>query len=95
MKINKHGLKMHGLKSASGDTRDYGRNCYIQISYNTRTGEVLTDYHCSIGGNSWTEYHDSDIIRIGNTSRHMTMQEIADRIADECEWMQRCADAMA
>lgn len=95
MKINKHGLKMRGLKSASGGTKNYGRNCYIQISYNTRTGEVLTDYHCSIGGNSWTEYHDSDIIRIGNTNQHMTMQEIADAIADELDWMQQCAAEMA
>lgn len=39
MKINKHGLKMRGLKSASGDTKNYGRNCYIQISYNTRNGD--------------------------------------------------------
>ena len=89
MKINKHGLNMRGLKSASGDTKDYGRNCYIQISYNTRTGEVLTDYHYSIGGNSWTEYRDSDIVTIRNTSRHMTMQEIADAIAQELDWMQR------
>lgn len=88
-KINKHGLKMRGLKSASGDTRNYGRNCYIQISYNTSTGEVLTDYHCSIGGNSWTKYHDSDIITIGNTSQHMTMQEIADAIAEVIEWRRR------
>lgn len=95
MKINKHGLKMRGLKSASGDTKDYGRNCYIQISYNIRTGEVLTDYHCSIGGNSWTEYRDSDIITIRNTNRHMTMQEIADAIAQELESMQRCATATA
>ena len=91
MKINKHGLKIHGLKSASGDTKNYGRNCYIQISYNTRTGEVLTDLHCSIGGNSWTEYWDSDITTICNTRRHMTMQEIADAIADELDWMQQCA----
>ena len=90
-KVNKHGLKMRGLKSASGDTRNYGRGCYIQINYNTRTGEVLTDYHCSLGGNSWTEYRDAAIITIRNTSRHMTMQEIADTIADERDWMQRCA----
>ena len=83
---------MHGLKSASGNTKNYGRGCYIQISYNTRTGgEVLTDYHCSLGGNSWTEYHDRDITTIKNTSRHMTMQEIADAIAREIDWMQRCA----
>lgn len=94
-KVNKHELKMHGLKSASGDTRNFGRGCYIQISYNTRTGEVLTDYHCSIGGNSWTEYHCGDITTICNTGRHMTMQEIADAIAQEIGWMQQCADKTA
>nr|DAG42283.1 MAG TPA: hypothetical protein [Caudoviricetes sp.] len=94
-KVNKHGLKMRGLKSASGDTKNYGRGCYIQISYNTRTGEVLTDLHCSLGGNSWTEYRDRDITTIKNTSRHMTMQEIADAIAQELDWMQQCADETA
>lgn len=85
--INKHGLKMHGLKAASGETRNYGyySGHYIQISYDTDTGDVLTDYHCSLGQNSWTRYHDPAIITVATAADHMTMQEIADAIARAVE----------
>ena len=91
-KINKHGLKMRGLKAASGETKDYGcySGHYIQISYDTDTGDILTDYHYSLGQNSWTQYHDPAIITVAIASSHMTMQEIADAIAlaleGEREW---------
>lgn len=89
MKVNKHGLKMRGLKAASGDTQNYGyySGQYIQISYDTETGDVLADYHYSLGQNSWAEYHDPAVITVCNTSRHMTMREIADRIAAEAKCM--------
>lgn len=85
--INKHGLKMHGLKAASGETRNYGyySGHYIQISYDTDTGDVLTDYHCSLGQNSWTRYHDPAIITVATAADHMTMQEIADAISRAVE----------
>lgn len=83
--INKHGLKMNGLKKASSETKNlngYYSGRYIQISYDKSTGEVLTDFHCSIGQNSWTEYHDPNIVRICNASDPMTMQQIADLVAN-------------
>jgi hypothetical protein len=83
-KINTHGLKMHGLKKASGETQNYGyySGSYVQINYDVSTGDVWTDYHYSLGQNSWTEYRDSDVITVCRTSCHMTMQEIADAISD-------------
>ena len=83
-KINTYGYKMHGLKAASGETKNYGyySGHYVQISYDTDTGDVLTDYHYSLGQNSWTHYHDPAIITIAVTANHMTMQQIADAIAD-------------
>lgn len=84
-KINTHGLKMQGIKKASGDTCNYSSGRYIQISYDTETGEILTDYHCSLGHNSWTRYHDPAIITICTADYHMTMQEIADAIAEKIE----------
>ena len=85
--INKHGLKMHGLKAASGETRNYGyySGHYVQISYDTNTGDVLTDYHYSLGQNSWTRYHDPAIITVATTADHMTMRAIADAIARAVE----------
>lgn len=92
MKLKKHGLKMNGLKAASGETQNYWyySGCYVQISYDTRGGQVLTSFHCSLGQNSWTEYPSGKIVHICNTSRHMTMQEIADKIAQEVAWLARC-----
>lgn len=83
-KINTYGYKMHGLKAASGETKNYGyySGHYVQISYDTDTGDILTDYHYSLGQNSWTRYHDPAIITVATTAHHMTMQEIADAIVD-------------
>lgn len=84
MTIDKHGLKMSGLKKASGATQDYGAYSpeYQEIFYDRSTGEVWAVYQYSLGHNSWTEYHDPDVIKICNTSSHLTMQQIADAIAN-------------
>ena len=85
--INKHGLKISGLKAASGMTKNYGyySGSYIEIFYDTETGEVWGKYQYSIGQNNWTQYDDPAVIKIGNVSTHMTMQEIADAIRDAVE----------
>jgi hypothetical protein len=79
-KVNTYGMKMKGLKKASGDTCDYDNGGYIQISYDVVTGEILTDFHCDLGGNSYTRYHDKAVLGVCTTGCHMTMQEIADAI---------------
>lgn len=81
-KINMHGLRIKGIKQASGETANYDAWApeYDEIFYNCATGDVWTVYQYSLGQNSWTEYRDRDIIKIGNTQCHMTMQEIADAI---------------
>lgn len=91
-KVNKHGIKISGLKETSGYTENYGRYSgqYVEIFYDRSTGEVWGVYQCSLGHNSWTVYHDPDVIKVCNTSRHMTMQEIADTIfgaVKESDWM--------
>ena len=94
-KVNKYNLTIKGLKAAAGDTKGltgYYSGRYIQISYDKRTGDVLTDYHCSFGQNSWTEYHDPDVITVGNTSVPMTMQEIADEIKTAVSYSEAAAN---
>lgn len=85
MKTNTYGLKMTGLRKAAGETKgltgQYSGH-YVQISYDRSTGEVVTNYHYSLGQNSWSQYHDSNIITVCNVSQPKTMQEIADLIAD-------------
>ena len=83
MAINTHGLTIKGIRKASGETRSYNdAGSYDEIFYDRNTGEVWTRYQCNIGQNSWTQYHDSNIIKICNADQHMTMQEIADAIND-------------
>ena len=83
MALNTHNLKLVGIKKASGETQDYGdySGKYDEIFYDRKTGEIWTKFQYSLGQNSWTQYHDENIIKICNTTRHMTMQEIADAIA--------------
>lgn len=82
--LNTHGLKIKGLKKASGETVDYGFNDgrYDEVFYDRSTGEVWTVFQCSLGQNWWTKYPDPSIIKICNATRHMTMQELADKIAE-------------
>lgn len=94
-KINTHGLKMVGLKKASGDTRDYYDSRYIQISYDRNDGEILTNLHSDWGRTWGTHYHDPAVITICTTSRHMTMQAIADAIAEAVEGARRYAEEQA
>ena len=84
MKTNTHGLIMTGLKKASGETKNYGAYSptYAEVFYDKSTGEIWTRYHYSLGQNSWTQYDDPNVIRVCTTSKHLTMQAIADMIAD-------------
>lgn len=88
MKINTYGKKMNGIRKASGETKGltgYYSGHYVQISYDKVTGDVLTNYHYSLGQNSWSEYNDPNVITIGNYSEPMTMQAIADEINNALE----------
>ncbi|MGN0968113.1 MAG: hypothetical protein ACI4O3_02495 [Oscillospiraceae bacterium] len=92
MAINKYGIKMTGLKKASGNTVNWSLHSggYTEIFYDRSTGEIWTKDQISIGQNSWTVYHDPDVIKICNTSRHMTMQQLSDAVRDklaEIEYM--------
>ena len=65
--VNKHGLKMVGLKRISGITK---RTQQGRIFWHPDTGEI--------GLKSW-----SGAVYIGRYNGPMTMQEIADAIFDE------------
>ena len=79
---------LKGLRNAASETRNSlpNRNCYIQISYDQDDGTILTDFHCSIGQNSWSRYRDHSIVTVCITSTPMTMQEIADEIKRELDY---------
>lgn len=80
--LNKHGLKIEGIKRASGNTVNYPSNMglYTEIFYDKSTGEVWTVDQVSFSHQTWTEYNDPDVIKICETEKHLSMQEIADEI---------------
>lgn len=82
MKLNTYGLKMTGIRAASGQTENFGPYSphYVEIFYDKASGEVWTKYQYSLGENSWTVYDDPDVIKVCNTHEHLTMQKIADII---------------
>lgn len=84
MKVNKYGLNIKGLKKVSGETENY--RCYSpaynEIFYNMESGELWSKYQYSLGQNWWTQYDDGNIIKVCNTQKHLTMQELADRVAE-------------
>ena len=81
-KVDTHGIKINGLKKASGNTENYGyySGKYDEVFYDRKTGEVWTVSRYSLGQNTWTVYDDPNVIKVCNASNHMTMQEIADMI---------------
>lgn len=79
MKVNTYGHKLVNLRSVSGATVNNPLG-YSQISYDTATGELFENWHSGTPETSWTHYHDSTIITVANTSKHMTMQQIADAV---------------
>lgn len=78
---NTHNIKMTGLKKAASETKLIRENSgnRVQISYERETGKVYSDFR--VGCNSWVVYDDA-IQTIGFAERPMTMQEIADMIAE-------------
>lgn len=91
--INTYGMKMTGLKKVATETKSlqgYFSGSYLQLNYDKSTGEVFTNYHYSLGQNSWSEYHDPNVKFICNLSSPCTMQQIADHIYNKSEFMKEC-----
>ena len=78
--IDTHNLPMHGLRKAVSAIRCWGEydRAAEQVNYDRRTGEIWTD---TVIGDSWEEYHDSQIINVGAYCGRVTMQQLADEIA--------------
>lgn len=85
-------LKIKGIKKIAGESKNLGgyySGEYLQLNYDTKTGEAWTDYHTSFGQNSWTEYNNSTIINCGNICNPITMEEIREMIKDKLEMINR------
>lgn len=70
--------KYKGIKKASSETINWpvSSGGYTEIFYNARTDEVWTVDQVSFGQNSWKEHNDPAVVKVCNTSHHMTMKQI-------------------
>ena len=55
------------IRAADNGLGEYSDR-YVQVNLDTATNEIWGDFHVSIGRNNWTEYHDKNIIALGNYS---------------------------
>ena len=90
MAINKHGLKMNGLRAASNATRglsgDRNGEC-VEVFYNMRTGYVWEIRQPSPDASALGNYaNDPDVIKINNIFKYKDMQKIADAIYVRSKW---------
>lgn len=77
-KVNRHSLRLIGLRRASGETYPCGFPSRVDVFYDRFTGEVFTQWHsCE---NSWSEFASSNFVFVCSTRVHLTMQEIADKV---------------
>ena len=86
--LNYYQLKIKGIKKAVSELKanlpknnTYYSGIYMQVNFDTNSGKILTNYHYSLGHNSWTVYHDKAVIFIGNYIKPAKMQEIINDIA--------------
>lgn len=78
--LDKHGLPMTGIKEAARETHYTDCGLYTGIYYHTQSGRIYADTQA--GCNTWLVWQDDAIIPICRVNYRMTMQQIADRIAE-------------
>lgn len=67
-------IKMSEIKKVANETKGTNfRDGHLQVSLDKSTGELLTNYHV---GESWTEYHDSNIVTVMCIRERMTAETL-------------------
>lgn len=72
-------MRIKGIKKVCSKSLALaGRNdgCYLQLNYDMKKHKVFTDWHCSFDHNSYTRYHDENIIFIAFIDYPMMMKDI-------------------
>lgn len=85
MKVNKHGVKMVGIRKVCSSLQGLGfrRGEVEDIYYDRSTGKVSSLYNATGNLGRYRPYFDdADIIPVASVSKPHTMQWIADHVAD-------------
>lgn len=81
-------IQIKGLRKIAGESKSlkgYYSPEYLQLNYDRKTEEAWTDFHYSLGHNSWVRYDDKNIIIICNICRPVTMKEVREMIEGKLE----------
>lgn len=62
---------------------------YVEVLYDMEKDEVYNHVHVSLGHNNWTEYHDDNVIRIGNFAQKVTKAQLKELIEEKIAWDER------
>ncbi len=93
--INKHGLRMNGLKAVAGNTKAFAKDydpstSHYDIYYDLKTGEVTSklictrdEYRAWMNKRGHVDHVDPELMKVASVNYPLTMQEIADMIYDE------------
>ncbi len=70
--------KYHGIKNAVSEIKDCRQNCgmYYEVFYDSGEDEVFTKVQVDFGHTWNTEYHNPNIIKIGNFDSYVSMAEL-------------------
>ena len=86
VKVNCYGLEIKGLRAAAGYITNLGRECaggYYEIFYDRADGQIWTVYN--ISAEERRTYPSPKIISVCTTRKHMTMQQIVDKLRERLE----------
>lgn len=59
---------------------------YVEVLYDMEKDEVYNHVHISLGHNSWTAYHDDNVIRIGCFGKKVTKARLKELIEEKIAW---------
>lgn len=84
----KYVMKTYQLRKVAKDTINWDSrsNTFQEIFWDTKTGEMWT---VTQSGNSWTEYHNENIILVDKTSRHLSAEKIKKLALQQIEWLEK------
>lgn len=73
----------------SDDGNGYYSSGYTEVFYNVDNSECWGVYQYSVGRNTWTNYHDDAIVKIGNYSGKVTKRELLEDITRKVDYLHK------
>lgn len=69
--------KIKGLQEAWEEIKSCPkrRDCYYEVFLDRQAGEVFTNFQVSLGANSWVEYKNKNVVKVGDFNWQTTKSE--------------------